>query len=162
MSAKISRAAALLLAGALGSLATSGAEARTETHSPYSKSITYSGALRYLRVDRGYEITERDPDAAYLLFRYAPPGRDETTGGSVEIVETRGKVKVFVQLPQMPSYHERVLTTGLMKKLRSEYGRPPSRDDTKDDAPRGDGDDSEKKKEKKSQKKASDRKKSAD
>ena len=41
------------------------------------------------------------------------------------VIEAGGKVRVYVQLPQMPEYHERVLRDGLMRKLRDEYGAPP-------------------------------------
>jgi hypothetical protein len=100
---------------------------RSEAESAYTKTQTYHAALRYLRVDLDYEITERDPDAAYLLFRYVPPGRKRSENGAIEIVETPRTVKVFVQLPKMPSYHEQVLKDGLMKKLGDEYGAPPKR-----------------------------------
>ena len=102
--------------------------ARAESESQYSKEQTYSGALRYLRVDLGYEIVEKDADAAYLIFRYLPPGETKrTANGTVEVIETRDAVRLFVQLPQMPEYHERMLRDGLMKKLRSEYGAPPAK-----------------------------------
>jgi hypothetical protein len=104
-----------------------GAQARTEARCGYSKQQTYSGALRYLRVDLGYEIVEKDPDAAYLLFRYQPPGRRQTSSGSIEVIEADQHVKVLFQLPQMPRYHETVLRDGLMRKLREEYGEPPPR-----------------------------------
>jgi len=110
---------------ALLGLSSQPAEARVEDDSPYSKAQTFSGALRYLRVDLGYEIVEKDPDAAYLLFKYVPSGQREPTSGSIEIVAAEGKVKVFVQLPRMPEYHERMLSSGLAKKLKSEYGEPP-------------------------------------
>lgn len=102
------------------------ARARVEADSGYTKLQTYSGALRYLRVDLGYEVVEKDPDAAYLIFRYAPnrTTKDPPTG-TVEIVATDSRVKVFVQIPRMPEYHERVLRDGLLKKLREEYGVPP-------------------------------------
>ena len=96
------------------------ADARVEDDSAYSKAQTFSGALRYLRVDLGYEVVEKDPEAAYLLFKYRPMGSREETSGSIEIVQAEGKVKVFVQLPKMPEYHERMLSTGLMKKLKTE------------------------------------------
>ncbi len=103
------------------------AAARAEAQSDYSKPQTYSAALRYLRVDLGYEIVEKDPDAAYLMFRYSPTGRRSPIHGSIEVIEAKGKVKLFVQLPQMPSYHEVVLRDGLLKKLRQEYGAPPKK-----------------------------------
>lgn len=115
---------AVVAAALLSTLFHDAAEARVEASPGYTKQQTYSGALRYLRVDQGYEILERDPDAAYLLFRYTPPGRRESVSGSVEIVQTRGEVKLYVQLPKMPEYHERVLRDALLKKLREEYGEP--------------------------------------
>lgn len=110
-----------------GLLVAADVEARAEKASRYSKTQTYNGALRYVRVDLGYEITEKDSDAAYLLFRYQPPGRKDTTHGSIEVIENGDDVKIFVQLPKMPSYHERVLIDGLMRKLRTEYGKPPDK-----------------------------------
>jgi hypothetical protein len=101
------------------------ATARVGGETEYSKAQTYSGALRYLRVDMGYEVTERDPDAAYLIFRYQLPGEKKATAtGTVEVVEADGHVKLFVQIPTMPEYHERVLRDGLVRKLRDEYGEP--------------------------------------
>jgi hypothetical protein len=102
------------------------ARARVEADSGYTKLQTYSGALRYLRVDLGYEVVEKDPDAAYLIFRYTPNGAAKNPAtGTVEIVATDSRVKLFVQIPRMPEYHERMLRDGLMKKLREEYGTPP-------------------------------------
>ena len=120
---------ALVVAGVLlasGLLCTQRATARVGGESEYSKQQTYSGALRYLRVDLGYEVTERDPDAAYLIFRYQLPGQTKGSAtGTVEIVDADGHVKLFVQIPTMPEYHERVLRDGLVRKLHDEYGEPP-------------------------------------
>lgn len=117
-------AAAIALALVL--LVAHSARARVGGDSEYSKQQTYSGALRYLRVDLGYEVTERDPDAAYLIFRYQLPGQNKATAtGTVEIVDADGHVKLFVQIPTMPEYHERVLRDGLVRKLHDEYGTPP-------------------------------------
>ena len=113
-----------LLAGAL--LCAKAATARVGGETEYTKAQTYSGALRYLRVDCGYEVVERDPDAAYLIFKYELPGQKKATAtGTVEVVEAEGHVRLFVQIPTMPEYHERVLRDGLVKKLHDEYGEPP-------------------------------------
>jgi hypothetical protein len=115
--------AGILLAALV--LCTHSATARVGGACEYSKAQTYSGALRYLRVDLGFEVTERDPDAAYLIFRYQLPGQGKATAtGTVEIVDADGHVKLFVQIPTMPEYHERVLRDGLVKKLHDEYGEP--------------------------------------
>jgi hypothetical protein len=104
------------------------AGARVEAESGYTKAQTYSGALRYLRVDLGYEVLEKDPDAAYLVFRYLPHGQPKSTStGTLEVVDRGDGVRVFVRLPSMPEYHEVVLRDGLMKKLRDEYGVPPTK-----------------------------------
>jgi hypothetical protein len=104
------------------------ARARVEGDSAYSKAQTYSGALRYLRVDQGYEVVEKDPDAAYLVFRYTSPGQGKTEAtGTLEVVENGERVRVFVRIPRMPEYHERILRDGLLKKLREEYGVPAPR-----------------------------------
>jgi hypothetical protein len=118
--------AALLPLAALFS--TRGAAARVEADSDYSKAQTFNAAFRYVRVDLGYEVVEKDPDVGYLLFRYEPPGRKNApTNGSIEVIESKERVKVVVQLPQMPTYHETTLRDGLMKKLRTEYGEPPKK-----------------------------------
>jgi hypothetical protein len=120
-------------------LCTNSATARVGGECEYSKAQTYSGALRYLRVDLGYEVTERDPDAAYLIFRYQVPGQNkETRTGTVEIVDADGHIKLFVQIPSMPEYHERVLRDGLVRKLHDEYGEPPPRPPPPEKSPEGD------------------------
>jgi hypothetical protein len=103
------------------------ADARVDSASSYSKAQTYSGALRYVRVDMGYEVVEKDPDAAYLIFKYAPPGASKgaLVTGTLEVIEASGGVRLFVNLPRMPEYYERVFRDGLLKKLREEYGAPP-------------------------------------
>lgn len=112
---------ALVIAASAFSLT---ASARVEANSGYSKPQTFSCALRLLRVDRGYEIVEKDQDAAYVLFRYPVAGKKEEASGSLEIVETAQGVRVYVQLPKLPEYHEAILRDALLKKLRDEYGPP--------------------------------------
>lgn len=118
------------------------ASARVEADSDYSKAQTFNAAFRYVRVDLGYEVVEKDPDVGYLLFRYEPPGRKNApTQGSIEVVESKERVKIVIQLPQMPTYHETTLRDGLLKKLRAEYGEPPKKkkpeDKPKNPAPDG-------------------------
>jgi hypothetical protein len=116
-----------LLASLLATLPLT-ASAEVEAESGYTKAQTFSAALRYLRVDLGFEVSEKDPDAAYLIFRYLAPGPAKSTStGTVEVVESNHHVKVLVRLPRMPEYHERVFLDGLLKKLREEYGPPPPR-----------------------------------
>jgi hypothetical protein len=101
------------------------ASARTLAEVPYTRAQTFSAALRYLRVDLGYEVTEKDADAAYLLFAYTTSDRkSEGARGAIEVIQREHGVRVFVSLPQLPSYHEEVLKQGLVRKLVAEYGEP--------------------------------------
>ena len=122
---------ALLLLGTSGS-----ASASVETRSNYTKIQTYNAALRYLRVDLAYEVTEKDADAAYLLFHFLPEGRKKDTNGAIEIIERKDDVLVYVRLPDLPRYQEEMLSDGLFRKLRTEYGDPPRREDPPPEKPR--------------------------
>jgi hypothetical protein len=101
--------------------------ARTETVVGYTREQTFSAALRYLRVDLAYDVTEKDPDAAYLLFSFSDPELQRKNGhGSIEMVQREQTVHIFVNLPELPSYREELLKRGLLEKLRTEYGEPPA------------------------------------
>ena len=119
------------------------ATARTSFDSPYSYEQTYQGALRYVRVDLGLRVLEKDPAAGYLLFEYqSQESGPRVSSGSVEFISTASAVRVLVQLPQMPRYHEQVFANGLEKKLRNEYGTPSPRPPASapiDDAGKPDG-----------------------
>lgn len=116
--------AAVLAGGMLAVAAPAGA--RSEAEIGYSREQAFSASLRYLRVDLGYEVTEKDADAAYLLFSFTDaelPGK--SAHGSIEVVQRRRSVRLFVSLPELPSYREELLKRGLLDKLRAEYGEPP-------------------------------------
>lgn len=100
--------------------------ARAEAEVRYTREQAFSAALRYLRVDLSYEVTEKDAQAAYLLFSFADPALQKKTGhGSIELVQRDKLVRVLVNLPELPSYREELLKRGLLEKLRTEYGEPP-------------------------------------
>jgi hypothetical protein len=106
------------------------AQARAEAEVAYTREQAFSAALRYLRVDLAYEVIEKDPDAAYLLFSFAAPElQRKVARGSIEVVQRQRTVRVFVNLPELPSYREEVLKRGLLEKLRTEYGEPTPREE---------------------------------
>jgi hypothetical protein len=103
------------------------AQARSEAEVGYTREQTFSAALRYLRVDLAYEVTEKDPDAAYLLFTFTDPElQKKAAHGSIEVVQRDRRVRLVVSLPELPSYREDVLKRGLLEKLHAEYGEPPA------------------------------------
>lgn len=102
------------------------AACRAEAESPYTLAQTFGAALRLLRVDLGMEVTEKDADAAYLLFRYQlleDPKR--VVSGAIELIELPHYIKIIVKIPQLPETHERLVRDRLTKKLRDEFGAPP-------------------------------------
>ncbi len=120
---------ALAAAAAVGA-ATRVADAKSTYESPYGFERTWNAALRLVRVDNGWKITEKDESSGYLLFEYAAPQGPKATPGSLELVRGQdgdGNVAVLVQLAQMPHYHEQVILDALAAKMRHEYGEPPEK-----------------------------------
>ncbi len=104
------------------------ADAKSVYQSPYGYDRTWNAALRLVRVDDGWKITEKDDANGYLLFEYKSPESSKPSAGSLELVrrpDADAPVSVLVQLPQMPHYHEQVLLDALAAKMRREYGDPP-------------------------------------
>ena len=106
-----------------------GASAKATYESPYGYARTWNAAMRLVRVDNGWKVTEKDETNGYLLFEYASPQSAKVSAGSLELVRGRdpeASVSVLVQLPQMPHFHEQVLLDALASKMRREYGDAPS------------------------------------
>jgi hypothetical protein len=110
--------------------------ARTEAEVAYTREQVFSAALRYLRVDLAYEVTEKDPDAAYLLFSFAAPELEQKVArGSIEVIQRQRTVRLLINLPELPAYREEVLKGGLLEKLVREYGQPPSPEEPPEKSP---------------------------
>jgi hypothetical protein len=106
-----------------------GANAKSTYESPYGYDRTWNAAMRLVRVDNGWKVTENDKGNGYLLFDYKSPSDGKVTPGTLELVRGRdddAPVSVLAQLPQMPQYHEQVLLDSLSSKMRREYGDPPT------------------------------------
>jgi hypothetical protein len=77
----------------------------------------------------GCKVTEKDDHTGYLMFEYHPAdGGKKVTNGTMEFIRSHdqdGSVRIVIQLPQMPRYHEQVLLDSLVRKMRAEYGDPP-------------------------------------
>jgi hypothetical protein len=104
----------------------SAVSARADGELPYPPAQVWNAAVRLIRVDLGFEVTERDEAAGFLLFTYADNGR--TSPGSMEMVRVGGEArptKVIFALRDMPRYHELNLLDRLSRKLREDYGDPP-------------------------------------
>lgn len=119
------RVGCLVITAAASLLSASGANARTTANAAYTLTQAYSAALRYLRVDLDLEVTEKDPDAAYLLFEYRPANDPKrAVPASIELVSSQGVVRMVVNVSKLPAYHEQWLRDGLLRKLKDDYGDP--------------------------------------
>jgi hypothetical protein len=121
------RSAALLVGGAIALFAAQHASAKSSFESAYGFDRTWNAGMRLVRVDLGLKVAEKDEGAGYLLFDYvSSEGGRKPVPGSMEFIRSKdGHVRVIVQIPKMPGYHEQVLVDSLARKLRSEYGDPP-------------------------------------
>jgi len=120
-----------VLAGLLGIavlLPATSASARLSEEYTYTYDQLWSAAVRLIAVDFRFPIEQRDEEIGFLLFRYRDNGRE--FNGSLELVRFEGphgtpQVRVTMQVPQMPSYVERMLIDRFTRKLSTEYGQPP-------------------------------------
>jgi hypothetical protein len=85
-------------------------------------------AIRYLRIDRGFEIVDRDRDAGYLLFEF-PLEEKRIGSGSVEMYETvdaagRASVSMSVNTGAGPVHLPNSILDGIAAKVRAERGQP--------------------------------------
>jgi hypothetical protein len=106
------------------------ATAKSQYDSHYGYDKTWNAALRLVRVDLELKVLEKDDANGYLLFEYkSPESGTKVSSGSIEFIRAPDPksydVKVVVQLPQMPRYHEQALLDHLARKMRDEYGDPP-------------------------------------
>lgn len=117
--------------GALGIAAAAWpADAKGSYDSQYGFERTWNAGLRLVRVDLALKVTEKDEANGYLLFDYrSPESGAKPCPGSMEFIRSKddGAVRVVVQIPQMPGYHEQVMVDALARKLRAEYGEPPKK-----------------------------------
>jgi hypothetical protein len=85
-------------------------------------------AIRYLRIDRGFEITDRDRDAGYLLFEF-PLEEKRIGSGSVEMFAAvdasgRASVSISVNTGAGPVHLPNAILDGIAAKVRAERGQP--------------------------------------
>ena len=101
--------------------------ARSTREASYRYDQIWNTMVRFIRVDNGFKITEKDKESGYLMFDYTEGVKSQI--GAVEVVEIirnqRLYVTVGLRIQNMPSYVELHLLDKLERKLRDEYGDPP-------------------------------------
>ena len=104
-------------------------------------------AIRYLRIDRGFKVVDRDEEAGYMLFEF-PVDSGGTGSGSVEMFATedasgRPSVSISVNTGAGPVHLPNAILDGIAAKVRAERGQPsaPPKQDPAPKQPPPDDDD---------------------
>jgi len=107
-------------------LASNTAYARSEKTLAYPRDPAWAAAVRFVRVDAGLKVIEKDNDAGYVIFEYSEDKK--TFRGSLEVIEVvkdgRKLVRFVMTIEDRPSWVEIELLTKLERKLRAELGTP--------------------------------------
>ncbi len=104
---------------------TAGARSAREVSHTYEQ--VFPAAVRFLRIDAGLKILEKDVESGYVLFELAEEGK--TFRGALELIriedaEGRQAVRLIIRVDDRPTYTE----TGLLDRLVHKLGKelPPS------------------------------------
>jgi hypothetical protein len=135
-------AAALMVLG----VAAAPAAAKSERVASYPLDQTWPTAVRFLRVDEGLEIVDKDADAGYVIF--AMKDGERTFKGALELIKVRdavgrNAVRMVITIDGRPAYTEAGLLDRLLQKLKDDYGPPvePPADKVEPPADKGKGKD---------------------
>ena len=103
------------------------AQAKSSRKLSYSYEQIWPTAVRFLRIDEGLKILEKDVDTGYVLFELKDEGK--RFQGSLELVRRkedsgRDAVEIILQINDRPSYMEVSILERMLKKIRAELGMP--------------------------------------
>lgn len=101
------------------------AQARAQRISYYDYAQVWRAAVRFLRIDEGHKIVERDPKAGYVIFELVRDGKKFT--GFLELIQLQDRdrrlsVRMVMNIKNRPQYLEDGLLYRLELKLRKELG----------------------------------------
>lgn len=101
--------------------------ARTPLAVSYPLEEVWPTTVRFLRVDRGFPIREKDDEAGYILFEYREG--NQSYKGSFEFIQTidtqrRPATRIVVSIPDLPRHFEHILLEKLSLKIREDRGTP--------------------------------------
>jgi len=94
----------------------------------YPYEHVWPASIRYLRVDRGFKISDKDEASGYIMFEFTTDS-GEAGGGSIELVRTedaagRPSTNLVAVTNGGPSYLSNSLLDGVAAKVREERGPP--------------------------------------
>jgi hypothetical protein len=96
--------------------------ARAQADLPYGIDEAFSTAVRFVRIDRGCKLVDKDADAAFVAFECSDGGR--VRRGSMEIIKLAAGVRTQVTLGDDTHGMELRWLELFERKLREEHGTP--------------------------------------
>jgi hypothetical protein len=120
------------------------AEARSTAVLSYPLTDVWSTAVRFVRVDRGYTVKEKDQESGYILFDMVEGSK--TYKASLELIHAtddqgRDSTRAAFSIPDLPRHFETLLLDKLAAKVREERGSPapPAPKKPPEEKPKADG-----------------------
>ncbi|MCP4443813.1 MAG: hypothetical protein GY811_00520 [Myxococcales bacterium] len=103
------------------------AHAKTSRKVSHSYEKVWPTAVRFLRIDEGHKLLEKDMENGYLLFEIAEEGK--LFQASVELIRrkdasNREAVELILSIKDRPSYMEHGILDRMLLKIRKELGLP--------------------------------------
>jgi hypothetical protein len=96
--------------------------ARAQVDLPYGVAESFSTAVRFVRVERGCKITDKDGEAAFVAFECSDEGK--TKRGTLEIFRAGAGVRAQITLGDETHGMELRWLELFERKLRDERGTP--------------------------------------
>ncbi len=103
------------------------ASAKTSRKVSHAYENVWPTAVRFLRIDEGFDVLEKDMENGYLLFEMADEGKKFR--GAVEVIRrkdssNRDAVELILTIKERPSYMEHGILDRMLIKIRKELGMP--------------------------------------
>jgi hypothetical protein len=112
--------------------------ARSEKTVAWELARVFPTAVRFLRIDEGVTLVEKDLEAGYVLFDLKEEGK--VFRGALELVpfekDGRQSVRLILRIDDRPEYVEVGMLERLERKLRSDHGAPSRKEPPKKEAPK--------------------------
>jgi hypothetical protein len=117
------------------------AHAKATSEVGYTLGEAFSTALRYVRIDRGCKLVDKDADAAFISYE-CKTDAGKPSRGALEIFRaknqsSRERVRLQVSMPDEPHYIEIRFLELLERKLQDERGTPVAPPDPPKTSPDG-------------------------
>ncbi len=109
------------------------ASAKTSRKVSHSYEKVWPAAVRFIRIDEGHKVLEKDMDNGYVLFEIAEEGK--VFRGSIEVIRRkdsrdRDAVELVLTIKDRPRYMEHGILDRMLVKIRKELGLPKDPEET--------------------------------